>query len=149
MSDLAVDRTELDQSVPVRTGLFSLTDPPRLLVGRCDACGRYHFPRSPVCPYCAGTTVSEEELAGAGTLWAWTAVTAPPPGYRGQVPYGFGVVELPEELRVIGRLTEPDPSALVAGQPMGLVLVPLHHDDEGRTVVTYAFAPGPGSGSSS
>jgi uncharacterized OB-fold protein len=63
-------------------------------------------------------------------------VTAAPPGYRGHVPYGFGVVELPEGLRVVTRLTETDPSRLASGQAMQLVLVPLAED-----VVTYAFAP--------
>jgi uncharacterized OB-fold protein len=74
-------------------------------------------------------------------LWAWTAVTHPPPGYRGEVPYGFGVVELPEGLRVVSRLSEADPGRLRAGQPVHLVLETLHTDDDGRSVVTYAFAP--------
>ena len=37
-------------------------------------------------------------------------MTAPPPGYQGEVPYGIGVVELPEGVRVITRLTESDPA---------------------------------------
>lgn len=80
-------------------------------------------------------------LAGRGRLWAWTAVTAAPPGYRGPVPFGFGVVELPEGLRVVTRLTEPDPGRLEHGQPMQLVVVPLYEADDGRIVVTYAFEP--------
>jgi uncharacterized OB-fold protein len=67
-------------------------------------------------------------------------VTAPPPGYEGPVPYGFGVVELEEGLRVITRLTEPDPAKLEAGQAMELVLEPVG-DQDGRRVLTYAFAP--------
>ena len=82
------------------------------------------------------------ELAGSGTLWAWTAVTSPPPGYQGEIPYGFGIVELPEGIRIIARLTESDPAALAAGQPMELRIVALHADAEGNDVVTYAFAPG-------
>ena len=68
-------------------------------------------------------------------------MTAAPPGYRGEVPFGFGVVELPEGLRVITRLTEADPAALRFGQPMRLAIVPLHADDDGTTVTTYAFEP--------
>jgi uncharacterized OB-fold protein len=81
------------------------------------------------------------ELSGPGTLWAWTAVTSAPPGYQGEVPYGLGVVELPEGIRVIARLTEGNPAALVSGQAMQLRIVPLRTDTEGRDVVTYAFAP--------
>ena len=76
----------------------------------------------------------------SGVLWAWTAVTAAPPGYEGPVPYGFGVVELPEGVRIITRLTEADPAKLTQGQTMVLVLDPLVEDAE-RRVLTYAFAP--------
>jgi uncharacterized protein len=111
----------------------------RLIGGRCPACGRHQFPRSEICPYCGTDAVEEVSLSPAGTLWAWTAVTAPPPGYRGEVPYGFGVVELPEGLRVLTRLTESDPTRLRFGQDVSLRLVPLHTDDEGHDVVTWGF----------
>ena len=64
-------------------------------------------------------------------------MTAPPPGYEGPTPYGFGVVELTrEQLRVVTRLTEPDPERLQFGQPMTLVADELHDG-----VVTWAFTP--------
>lgn len=79
------------------------------------------------------------ELSSHGRLWAWTAVTAPPPGYDGPIPYGFGVVELPEGLRVVTRLTEADPSRLRAGQPMRLEAEELAVAG-GDTVAVWAFA---------
>src|SRR5438105_2791534 len=131
------------ESVPVHEGLFTVdTDgAARLIGGRCVQCGRHQFPVAAVCPYCGSDGVEQTLLSAGGTLWAWTAVTAPPPGYRGDVPYGFGVVELPEGVRVLTRLTESDPARLRAGQPMRLVVDVLHVDDEGRQVVTYAFGP--------
>jgi uncharacterized OB-fold protein len=57
----------------------------------------------------------------------------------GPVPYGFGVVELPEGVRVVTRITEPDPHKLEFGQPMTFVLIAVSPDD--ATIVTYAFAP--------
>jgi uncharacterized OB-fold protein len=59
----------------------------------------------------------------------------------GETPFGIGVVELPEGIRVISRLTENDPSKLVSGQSMELQIVALHADPDGNDVVTYAFAP--------
>jgi uncharacterized protein len=125
--------------VPVRDGLFA--DDGRLIGGHCAACGHHHFPLLGTCPYCSAGEITEVALSGRGVLWGWTSVTAAPPGYRGDAPFGFGVVELPEGIRVITRLTEPDPAALAFGQPMRFEIVPLHTDDEGGTVVTYAFAP--------
>ena len=109
--------------------------------GRCPSCGRHHFPRYDTCPYCAAEGCGAVELSPRGRLWAWTAVRSAPPGYRGEVPYGFGVVELPEGLRVVTRLTEADPARLSAGQAMAMVVVPVHTGDDGRPVVTYAFSP--------
>jgi uncharacterized OB-fold protein len=116
----------------VHDGLF--TDEPRLLGSHCNDCDGYHFPRHQTCPYCSSDNVDPTELSTTGTLWSWTAVTAAPPGYEAEVPFGFGVVELPEGIRVITRLTESDPAALQHAQPMRLTLSTLHDD-----VVTYAF----------
>jgi uncharacterized OB-fold protein len=68
-------------------------------------------------------------------------VTARPPGYDGELPFGFGVVELDDGLRVVTRLTVADPAALHFGQPMRLVADRLQTDDDGTVVLTYAFAP--------
>jgi len=134
----------MSEEVAVRDGLFVLGDHPALVGGRCEECGLVCFPTSDICPYCSADSVTPIELSRSGVLWAWTAVTAPPPGYEGAVPYGFGVVELPEGVRVITRLTEPDPSKLESGQSMQLVLVPLTAAvDSGadQAVLTYSFAP--------
>jgi uncharacterized OB-fold protein len=127
--------------VQVREGLFTDSDPPALLGTRCGACGSVHFPRADACTYCATDDPKPIELSRQGSLWAWTAVTVPPPGYLGEVPFGIGVVELPEGVRVITRLTESDPGSLAFGQSMELRIVPLHQDEDGNNVVTYAFAP--------
>ena len=99
------------------------------------------LPPPDACTYCAADGPEPVELSGQGTLWSWTAVTAPPPGYQGEVPFGVGVVELPEGIRVITRLTESDPGRARLGQPMELRVVPLHADADGNDVVTFAFAP--------
>jgi uncharacterized OB-fold protein len=114
---------------------------PHLVGGRCRECGDHHFPPQPTCPYCSSDEIDEVELSDRGTLWSFTSVLRAPPGYRGPVPYGFGVVELPEQLRIVSRLTEADPGRLTIGQEMHLVLADLQTDEDGRVVQTYAFAP--------
>ncbi len=113
-----------------------------LLGDRCRACGAHQFPRADTCTLCGAADPLPVQLASTGTLWAWTWVTAAPPGYDGPVPYGFGVVELPEGLRVITRLvldTGVDPTI---GQPMRAVLDTVGTDAEsGQDLVSWAFAP--------
>lgn len=126
---------------PVAEGLFELDgDGSITLVGGFShISGHHHFPLGPVCPYTGADDVAQVLLPRDGHLWAWTAVTHPPPGYDGPIPYGFGVVELDGiGLRVVARLTESDPSRLHQGQRMTLVT-----DDLGDHVATWAFAPVP------
>ncbi len=116
-------------------------DAPVLIGGRSASTGLTHFPLLDTCPYTGTADIEAIELPRHGTLWLWTAVAAPPPGYTGPVPFGFGVVELGDGcgLRVVTRLTEPDPSRLHEGQAMVLVADPLGDDD--TAVTTWAFAP--------
>jgi uncharacterized OB-fold protein len=128
---------------PLTDGLFRETaDGSIVLVGGYSpSSGRTHFPRLSACPYTGADDVEAVDLPTTGTLWGWTAVTARPPGYAGDLPFGFGVVELTDGLRVITRLTIAEPGALTFGEPMRLVPEALQTDDDGTVVVTYAFAP--------
>jgi uncharacterized OB-fold protein len=124
---------------PVHAGLFQ-SDPPALLGTRCDDCGRHAFPRTSTCPYCGSQRVTDVTLSASGTLLGWTTVTAAPPGYHGEVPFGFGIVELPEGLRVITRLATPD-DTFSPGLPVHLRIVPLHVADDQAQIETWEFAP--------
>lgn len=136
---------------PIRDGLFELDggDDLTLVGGYSPTSGRYHFPLAPVCPYTGADDVQTVKLSRRGTLWSWTAVTAAPPGYTGPAPYGFGVVELGEGLRVVGRLTVSEPERLHEGMRMRLVADTVPADaPDGAELVTWAFSPdtaeGPG-----
>ena len=127
---------------PIAPGLFVIDpDGPRLLAARCAACQQLHFPADVVCPYCAATDVSATPAGPEGHLKLFTAVSSRPPGYRGEVPYGFGVVELADGLEVISRLTEARLDRLRPGLRVHLVVDPLFADDDGRPVLSYAFRP--------
>jgi uncharacterized OB-fold protein len=129
-------------AVPVRPGLFDeAADGTVTLRGaRCHHCGRSHFPAADTCPYCSSQDVEAAALSSTGTLWAWTTVHTAPPGYDGPVPFGFGVVELPEGVRVITRL-ELDGVEARFGMPMRAGVAALAPNDDGDRVVTYTFAP--------
>jgi uncharacterized OB-fold protein len=122
----------------IHDGLFELRDDGSitLIGGYSPTSANFHFPLLDTCPYSGATDVEPVLLSRDATLWAWTAVTAAPPGYTGPVPYGFGVVELVRErLRIITRLREADPTRLTFGQPMTLVA-----DELPGGVITWAFA---------
>ena len=127
------------QTQPVVDGVFTV-DPPRLLGARCGDCGQTSFPRLDGCPYCGTESIEAVELADDGTLWGWTTVLHPPPGYLGAVPYGFGIVELPEGVRVVTRLAVPE-DWWSFGQPMHLRTAAVGVNSDGVVLTTWEFAP--------
>jgi uncharacterized OB-fold protein len=126
----------------VAPGLFTDgANGPRLVAGRCATCAKPHFPAASICPYCGADGCEEIHAGPEARLCLFTAVQTRPPGYRGEVPYGFGVVELAGGLRVVTRLTEARLERLRPGLAMRLVIEPVFTDDEGRPIVCWAFRP--------
>jgi uncharacterized protein len=129
--------------VALREGLLSTIDPeanPRLLASRCARCERLHFPATGDCPYCSSPDCEPTPVGPHATVDVATIVERSPPGYRGAVPYGFGVVALPEGLLIVTRL----PAAageLTSGRAVRLVLEDLYVNEAGATVVGFVFAP--------
>jgi uncharacterized OB-fold protein len=131
--------------IPLKDGLLSTIDDPqaaRLLGGRCTGCARFSFPAQDVCPYCGADGCETAPLSASGIIEVCTTVINRPPGYEGPLPFGFGVVELPEGLRLITRIMPAERGR--AGTAARLVLETLRTDNEGREVVTYAFEPADG-----
>jgi uncharacterized OB-fold protein len=57
------------------------------------------------------------------------------------VPFGVGLVQLEDVVRVEARLTESDPEKLDFGMPVELRIVPFYTNAAGEEIVTFAFAP--------
>ena len=108
-----------------------------LLGGWSPSSGYRHFPPSPVCPFTGADDIEPVDLPRGGTVWLHTSVNLPPPGYRGTVPYGFGIVELDGEplLRIISRLggdsLAPGTRVRLAGEELP--------GPEGEPVLTWSF----------
>jgi uncharacterized OB-fold protein len=103
--------------------------PTALLGSSCPRCGRAEFPRRTTCPAC-GADADPILLEGPAVLTVSTAVLAQPPGSRVEAPYGVGVAEFAQGIRVIG---------LLVGQPaIGATVDVVVHEPypEGRT---FAF----------
>lgn len=120
---------------------------PRLRGSECGACAARVFPAQEQCPACSVGTMTELLLPRKGTLVAWTTQGFPPGApYLGPAggdfrPFGMGLVQLGDVVRVEGRLTESDPAKLRFGMDVELAVVPFATDAEGNEVVTFAFRP--------
>jgi uncharacterized OB-fold protein len=123
-------------------------DEPQLIGARCASCAAVTFPLGPSCPRCGTPDPDRHLLPRRGTLWTWTTQEFLPkePYAGGETletfrPYGVGLVQLGDEVRVEARLTEADPARLGFGMEVELAIVPFRVDEDGTEVMTYAFAP--------
>jgi uncharacterized OB-fold protein len=136
-------------SVPFAPDVFTWpSDDPALIGGRCGSCGTVTFPQQGSCARCGSLEVESHLLPRRGTLWTFTTQGFLPkePYAGGETqetfqPYGVGLVQLGDEVRVEARLTEADPAKLQIGMEMELVIVPFRTDPDGTEVLTFAFAP--------
>lgn len=123
-------------------------DDPQLLGGQCSGCRAVTFPVQSRCPRCGTQSMAELPLPRRGTLVSWTTQGFPPSvDYRGDPtgesfePYGMGLVQLEDMVRVESRLTESDPQKLDFGMEVELRIVPFYVDKDGDEIVTFAFSP--------
>ncbi|MEU4312339.1 OB-fold domain-containing protein [Nocardia sp. NPDC024068] len=120
----------------------------RLVGGACGDCGAAVFPVQELCPRCSRPSVEAVGLPNEGVLVAWTTQGfLPGAPYLGDetaetfVPFGVGLVQLGDVIRVEGRLTENDPQKLEFGMRVALTTVALGTDPDGNDVLTFAFQP--------
>ena len=136
------------KKVPVAEGLFTQSvDGPRLLGSQCATCGTPYFPRSTVChnPECGKSQMEDASFGPRGTLWSCAIQNYPPPAparyEEPYTPYALGMVDMPEGLRVLGRISTDDPEGVEVGTEVELVLERLYLDENGDEVITWKFKP--------
>lgn len=134
--------------VPAAEGLFSETaEGPRLLGSKCATCGAAYFPKSAIChnPECGESKIADASFGPRGTLWSCAIQNYPPPlparYEEPYTPYAVGMVDMPEGLRVLGRIGTDDPQSVEVGAEVELVLERLYVDEGGNEVITWKFRP--------
>lgn len=124
---------------PIADGLFTPSNPPRLIGGRDVASGRIVFP----CP--ENDRFEPVPLSSEGTLWSYTIQRFRPksPPYAGPEdfrPWAIGYVELPGETIVEARITNVDFDDIEIGMELRLTAVPLDPEDQSSPAIP-AFEP--------
>jgi len=81
-------------------------------------------------------------LSKRGKLWTYTVIRHRPPGqYRGPdpfVPFGEGLVELPEGIRVLTVL-DSEIDKIKIGMELELVVYKLYQDEQGNDCIAFKF----------
>ena len=86
---------------------------------RCDACGWWLHPPSPICPECLGRQLSVAAVSGDGVVHTYTVNWQP--WYPDlDPPYVVAIVELPEQegLRLTTNIVGCEPDDVRIGMPV-------------------------------
>ena len=109
---------------------------------RCQACGYYNHPPTPICPICHSKDLAPDTVSGGATLHTYTVNHQPwMPGP--ELPYVIAIVDLPEQdgLRLTTNIVNCAPEDLVIGMPMRVTFE--HHSDDGDEIYIPLFEPEP------
>ena len=119
----------------------------KLMGSRCNVCGMLYVPPRSLCPQCRRSDMEWAEMAGEGTLVAFTSISIGTPamikeGCDRNNPYCSGAVELVEGARVVARIEGVDslhPETIEVGMPLRVKFLNKGTDDNRTTVL--AFSP--------
>jgi len=132
--------------LPIREGLLTMPLSPlsevQLLGSRCKGCQEISLGKGQYCPNCGDQEIKDFPLSKRGKLWTYTIIRHRPPGdYKGPdpfSPYGLGLVELPEGIRILSPL-DAKISNLAIGMELELVVFKLYEDTAGNEIIAFKF----------
>jgi uncharacterized OB-fold protein len=109
----------------------------RLLVQRCEACGRAFFYPRPFCPHCWSDSVVWEDASGDARLYTFSIVRVNDlPPFPERVPYVAAIVELREGPRMMTNVVDCPFDELRIGMPLR-----VQFRDIGDDVTITVFSP--------
>ncbi|MFC1929670.1 Zn-ribbon domain-containing OB-fold protein [Chloroflexota bacterium] len=136
------------KQIPITEGLFTWpSEKPQLIGGTCKTCGSYYFPKRSIVhkPGCLNEDVEEVLFSREGKLisYTWQYYQPPPPFKSSEpfVPFGLGLVELAEGVRVNGIMTDCKLEDLKMNMDVQLVARKLYDDEQGNEYMTWMFRP--------
>lgn len=102
----------------------------RLVLNRCEDCGRWHHPAKPVCPECWSDRVRPTPVSGHGTvhLLVWLRQGPPADGVDYSTAHPVVTVELEEQagLRFTSTVVDAQPGELAIGDAVELTWIERH-----------------------
>lgn len=101
----------------------------KLLIQRCDSCGKLRHPPRPMCPHCQSLEWDTIESSGRGTIYSFV-VTHHPQVPAFDYPLVPALIELEEGTRLVSDVIDIEPERVEIGLPVEVTFV--DYDDELR-----------------
>ncbi|MFP6748938.1 MAG: Zn-ribbon domain-containing OB-fold protein [Alphaproteobacteria bacterium] len=82
----------------------------KLLMKKCNGCGKTHFFPRAICPYCQSSDTAWYEASGKGVIYSYSVMR------RGDTPYAIAYVTVDEGITMMTNIVDCDHDALAVGQ---------------------------------
>jgi uncharacterized OB-fold protein len=107
----------------------------KFVATQCKKCGKKYFPPRADCPYCITSETEWFEVKSKGKLLTYTEVQYGPLGFEAEQPYVIGIVEFPEGIKVLSRISKKvEVVKIKVGMELSVVPVKLNEEK-----FTYEF----------
>jgi uncharacterized OB-fold protein len=90
----------------------------KLMVGKCDACGKLHYYPRVFCPVCFSDKTRLQQVSGNGTIYTYSVMR------RAPIPYAIAYVTLAEGPTMMTNIVDCDLDKIRIGQAVKLVFKP-------------------------
>ncbi|MGD9864559.1 MAG: Zn-ribbon domain-containing OB-fold protein [Pseudodonghicola sp.] len=107
----------------------------KLLLKRCNDCGKLHFYPRAICPYCFSDATEWLPASGRGAIYSYSVTR------RAGAPYAIAYVRLEEGVTMLSNIVEADFDALGVGMPVELT---FRTTEGGQALPVFRPAGGPG-----
>ena len=97
---------------------WKATEERKLMVGKCNACGKVHYYPRAICPFCFSDRTELQQASGNGTIYTYSVMR------RAPVPYAIAYVTLAEGPTMMTNIVDCDLDNIRIGQAVRLVFKP-------------------------
>ncbi len=96
-----------------------------LRLKRCEDCGQFRFPASPLCRECLSSRFTWVKSKGRGTVFSYIIYhQAFHKGFQDEIPYAVAVVDLEEGVRIISRIRNCPVDSISIGMGVSVFFEP-------------------------
>ena len=122
MSEESRARKPVPRPSPESLPFWQAAKENRLLLPRCNHCGRYFFPPSQRCRHCLSKDIAWAESKGTGRIYSFVVYhRSYHPAFEADIPYVVAIVELDEGVRLLSNIVGTPPENVRCDQRVRVI----------------------------
>lgn len=108
----------------------------------CEECGQKFIGPREVCPNCHSREFKEIKLNRVGKIISYTVIRSAPERYEDLTPYVVGIIELEDDLRIMGQITDAEPDEVEINDEIEFVFRKVKEESKAGIInYGYKFRP--------